>query len=300
MTAIWKERAERGNALGVRILVWMATLAGRAPARALVRLIALYYTLMSPSVRRSVRAFLRRVEGRATLTMVYRQVLRFAQTGLDALFLLSGQVERFVVTRDGYEHLQSLKERGQGAILLGAHLGSFYAMRAQSTEEALPVYAVTYTKHARRINATLEALDPQSTTRLLQMGEGVDFMMRIRDLVDQGALIAILADRVSARERSVEVDFLGAPARFPVGPFLLAAALRCPVYMTFAIYREPDRYELHCEPFAERIELPRAERSARLLEYVERYARRLEHYCRSAPDNWFNFYDFWEQDSKGL
>jgi predicted LPLAT superfamily acyltransferase len=24
-----------------------------------------------------------------------------------------------------------------------------------------------------------------------------------------------------------------------------------------------------------------------------RYVERLEHYCRLAPYNWFNFYDFW-------
>ena len=26
---------------------------------------------------------------------------------------------------------------------------------------------------------------------------------------------------------------------------------------------------------------------------VRTYAARLEHYCRQAPYNWFNFYDFW-------
>jgi predicted LPLAT superfamily acyltransferase len=27
---------------------------------------------------------------------------------------------------------------------------------------------------------------------------------------------------------------------------------------------------------------------------LKRYAQRLEHYCRMAPYNWFNFYDFWK------
>ena len=29
---------------------------------------------------------------------------------------------------------------------------------------------------------------------------------------------------------------------------------------------------------------------------AQRYADRLEHYTRLAPDNWFNFYDFWGED----
>jgi predicted LPLAT superfamily acyltransferase len=50
---------------------------------------------------------------------------------------------------------------------------------------------------------------------------------------------------------------------------------------------------LYCEPFEERIDLPRGAREEALRAYVTRYAGRLEHYCRLAPDNWFNFYDFW-------
>jgi predicted LPLAT superfamily acyltransferase len=79
----------------------------------------------------------------------------------------------------------------------------------------------------------------------------------------------------------------------PVGPYLLAAILRCPIYLTFGLFHEPNRYDLYCEPFAERVELPRAAREEAARGYVQRYADRLEHFCRLAPDNWFNFYDYW-------
>ena len=127
------------------------------------------------------------------------------------------------------------------------------------------------------------------------MGEGVDFMLRIRELIDEGALVALLGDRVGKDDRAVEVDFMGGRARFPTGPYLLASMLKCPVYLTFGLYRDPDGYDLHCEPFAERIELPRGERQEALERYAQQYADRLEHYTRSAPDNWFNFYDFWRE-----
>jgi predicted LPLAT superfamily acyltransferase len=71
--------------------------------------------------------------------------------------------------------------------------------------------------------------------------------------------------------------------------------LKCPVYLTFGLYRDPDTYELHCEPFADRIELPRKERQAALARYAQKYAERLESYVKRAPDNWFNFYDFWRK-----
>ena len=62
----------------------------------------------------------------------------------------------FGVSRNGYEHLGELRDTNTGAILLGAHLGSFYAMRVQGAEEALSLYPVVFTKHARRINDVLE------------------------------------------------------------------------------------------------------------------------------------------------
>ncbi len=77
---------------------------------------------------------------------------------------------------------------------------------------------------------------------------------------------------------------------------ILASLLACPVYLFFCL-RESDGYRIHFEPFAERIELPRRERQQRLQAYLQQYARRLEAYCLQAPEQWFNFYDFWRQDA---
>jgi predicted LPLAT superfamily acyltransferase len=120
--------------------------------------------------------------------------------------------------------------------------------------------------------------------------------MRVSERLEQGEMVAILADRVGLNDKQVDVDFLGAKVAFPTGPFLLAAVLKCPVYLVFGLYFEPNRYELFCEPFAERLELPRAGRADALRAVVQRYAERLEHYARRAPDNWFNFHDFWRAD----
>jgi predicted LPLAT superfamily acyltransferase len=110
-------------------------------------------------------------------------------------------------------------------------------------------------------------------------------------------MVALLADRVGLNDKHVVVDFLGKPARFPTGPFLLAALLKRPVYLVFGLYFEPNRYELFCEPFAEELTLPRKDRAGALKDVVQRYATRLEHYARLAPDNWFNFYDVWQSET---
>jgi predicted LPLAT superfamily acyltransferase len=61
----------------------------------------------------------------------------------------------------------------------------------------------------------------------------------------------------------------------------------------FGLYLGGRRYEMRLEPFADAIVLDARDREASVRPWVERYARRLEHHCRLAPYNWFNFYDFW-------
>jgi predicted LPLAT superfamily acyltransferase len=144
------------------------------------------------------------------------------------------------------------------------------------------------------MNAALERLNPKSPTRLIAIDPAnVDFVFRVRECIERGDWVAVLGDRVGHGGRTASVDFLGAKADFPTGPYMLAAILRCPIYLTFGLYRSPNRYDLYCEPFEEQPHLPRKGRDRALAAYAQRYATRLEHYVRLAPDNWFNFFEFW-------
>jgi predicted LPLAT superfamily acyltransferase len=295
----WKSARERGSLFALRLVVVTTTLFGRAlPRLFLAPAVALYYLVFAREARAAARGFLRRVHGREpTLRELYAPFLRFVQVTLDALFIVRGKHHHYTATQNGHEHLEALRAAGQGAILLGAHLGSFHAMRMRSGAHGLRLYPVVYTKNARIFNDLLDELDPDNRTTLLEMDPeaGMDFMLRIREIVESGGLVAILGDRADDEGRTVLADFLGEPARFPAGPYLLASMLRCPVYLVLGLHEPPSHYELFCEPFAERIELPRKQREEALAGYVRAYAARLEHHARAHPDNWFNFYDFWKK-----
>ena len=89
-------------------------------------------------------------------------------------------------------------------------------------------------------------------------------------------------------EESVTVPFLGTPARFPTGPFRLAVLLRRPIVLMFGLYRGGNHYDIHFEA------LEPASGENALEQSLRRYVERLEHFCRLAPYNWFNFYDYWK------
>jgi hypothetical protein len=107
----------------------------------------------------------------------------------------------------------------------------------------------------------------------------------------------MLADRGlgDSGEATVDCDFLGEPAPFPLGPWRLAAMLERPVFFMAGLYLGGNRYRIHFEPLADFTGVPRGERDAAIRTAMQRYAARLTHYCRIAPYNWFNFFDFWQK-----
>lgn len=293
----WLNKRERGTLVGIRVAFFMATLLGRTPMKPFVALLALYYGVFDRRASRASRDWLTRVHGRSPgFFDVYRHIRTFAQVTLDRVFLLRGKTHGFTFTRSGHEHLRRAHAAGNGAILLGAHLGSYEAMRAGGASDGVPINVLGYFENARMINALFERLDPATAARVIHLGDdAVGAMTRVKARLDDGEFVALLGDRVGLNDRVVPARFFGEEAPFAAGPFLLAAVLRRPVFLVFGIYREPNRYELHCEPFADRIELPRASREPALRALVQRYADRLESVAREAPDNWFNFFEFWSR-----
>jgi len=164
------------------------------------------------------------------------------------------------------------------------------------------INVLLFTRNAESINRTLQRVNPGAAMEIIQIGDvGPDTAIRLHEKVQRGEWIVIAADRTSptAMHRVTRVNFLGSPALFPQGPFILAALLECPVYLLFALQQleTPDRhYDLYLELFTEQLLLPRRQRDALLVHTIGRYAARLEHYCRLAPLQWFNFFNFWQDN----
>jgi predicted LPLAT superfamily acyltransferase len=77
----------------------------------------------------------------------------------------------------------------------------------------------------------------------------------------------------------------------------MAAMLRRPVLFMTGLYLGGNRYAIHFEPLADFSNVERSERDASINAAITRYAALLDHYCRQAPYNWFNFFDFWPPES---
>ncbi|RMG94554.1 MAG: acyltransferase [Deltaproteobacteria bacterium] len=292
----WRAQAERGASWAMRMTAALARRAGRGPSRAFLLPGLAYFHLTAGAARRASHAFYRRLLGRVPKGAFFRQLRAFADCTLDRMYFLRGELDPFEISHLGHEHLRRLHDEGRGALLVGAHLGSFEAMRGMAGRRSLQIWSAVDVTVARRIEATLAAVGgPPPNIVPLRAGDPSS-VLDIADRIERGHLVAILADRVDVHEPAVRVPFLGALARFPAGPWRIAAALGCPVYLTFGLYTPPNRYRLFCEPFADRIVVGSRRRPGPTVEeHAARFARRLEHYVRLAPYNWFNFFDPWSE-----
>ena len=294
--AAWLQQQEKSNLAILKLMVWISLTFGRAIGRVVLYGIAGYYVLFAPKARRFSRAYLSRALGRwAEWSDGFRHVLAFASTIHDRIYLLNDRFDLFDIEIIGAEALDASLAKQPGALLIGAHLGSFEVLRAVGRGRAgLKVAMLMYEENARKINAALEAINPAATADIIALGR-MDSMIEARDKLDHGYLVGMLADRGLGDDATVDQEFLGKMAPFPVGPFRMAALLRRPVFFMAGLYLGGNRYQIHFEPLADFSETPRAERDAAMRAAQQHYAERLSHFCRLAPYNWFNFFDFWQK-----
>ena len=183
---------------------------------------------------------------------------------------------------------------GRGAFLIGAHLGSFEVLRAVGRRQpGLRIAMAMYEENARKINAALTAINPNAQQDIIALGH-IDSMIQVHELLAQGTVVGMLGDRSLGNDDTRQVDFLGDPAALPLGPFRMAAIMKRPVLFMTGLYRGGNRYDIHFETLADFSAVAPRGRTLAVQAAMTRYAALMEQFCRTAPYNWFNFFDFWQ------
>lgn len=290
----WTRRRERGAVPLIRLMVWVARRLGRRVARLLLCPICVYFLIFAGRPRKASRQYLARVLARApTLLDVLRHFHCFAACVLDRVFFLNDQMRLFDLRVHGEEIVLDIARRGAGCVLLGAHFGSFEVARALGRRQpGLRVSLVMYEENARKIRAVLNAINPALAMEVIGLGRS-DSMITVGERLEQGHFVGMLADRGIDGEGQIRYPFLGSSAAFPLGAFRLAVLMNRPVVLMAGVYRGGRRYEVFFELLVDPSLPSSRRRDEQVEDLMRRYVERLEHYCRAAPYNWFNFYDFW-------
>ena len=306
----WARQQEVRGLWGMRLMLQVWRLLGRKAFTLLLYPVVGVYWLTARRARHASQRWVTRVREQLTgrgmpvpknLTS-YQHFLRFGNAMLDKIASWRGELQpgRDVVFAPGAQETLNGGE-GRGKLLLVSHLGDVEVCRALAQREGSTVInALVFSDNAQRFKQIMQEMAPQAGINLLPVTDiGPDTAMLLQEKLDRGEWIAIVGDRIAVSPqrggqwRVCWSRFMGQLAPFPQGPFILAALLRCPVELLFAL-RQQGQLHIHCEPFADPLPLPRANRQQALQHAIDRYAERLEHYALQSPLDWFNFFDFWQ------
>ncbi|MBK5538610.1 glycosyl transferase [Pseudomonas sp. TH05] len=300
----WAEHEERGSFWLMKLTAFGVRILGRRVLSPVLYAIVLYFFLFGRNARHSAWQYQQRLadwsgrnELRPTQRRVFGQFMAFADALLDKLDVWNGKlrIEQIEIVDPALLRNELRGERGQ--MLVGAHLGNLEVCRALAElGEQVTMNVLVHTKHAERFNRLLGEAGA-TNLRLIQVSElDPAIMLQLSQRLDRGEWLAIAGDRVPLHGgRNVRVDFLGHPAAFPQGPWLLAGLLKCPVNLLLCL-KHQGRYRVILEPFTDAVAWKRSDREQVIAQWTARYAERLGQYCLEAPQQWFNFYLFWKTD----
>ena len=295
----WARIGERGSLGGLRFLGLCDRVLGRPLTHLMLYPVTAYFFLTHPRARRASRRFLASAGTAPTLSNSFRNFMHFSLSILDKVAAWHDP-RRVRVEFPGHEQLSRALTGGRGVLLLSAHLGNLELARALSTHiPGIRVNALVYTSNAQKMNAMLEKTSTDYSLRLIYVQQiGPDTALMLREKIAAGEVVVIVGDRTPVADHSpvVKATFLGKPARFAIGPYVLAHVLECPVFLFFCL-QQGRGYRLYLEPFAEHIRLPRRGRDAATAAWAGRYAARLADYASRFPLQWYNFYDFWGEEA---
>lgn len=289
MAEEWQGRS-KGTVNGHRIFVWLMHTFGVRAAYGLLVFVAFHYCFFSPASTRSTYRYFRHRLGRSMLhsmTSVYGSYFTFGQSIIDKVAISSGLQDRFTFHMDGVERILELLKKGQGGILISAHIGNFEIAEHFLGElsERPVINLLTNDRERSEIKEYLEKVTRKSNVKFILYREDMGHVFEMSQALAANELICLTGDRYSGGMKYLEAPFLGSTARFPAGPFMLGSRIRPEVLFVHVMMEPKGHYHL----YARRADVVRGD----AMDLLGKYIKDLEGMVRKYPLQWFNYFDFW-------
>lgn len=292
----WASISERGGYWGLKFCAFAYQLLGKTGCQIVLAPIVFYFYLFATKQRRASKGYLGRALGHTpSFWEGFYHFWNFAMKMLHNFSAWQGKLDHNILKAENPVFLNQMATDPRGAVIIVSHLGnadlSHLLLDEQTRKRLVILMHSLHNPHYMRLIAENSKIEIPEIIQVSEMGP--ETIINLKQHVENGRWIVIAGDRPSVTgTKSVSAEFLGHNAPFATGPYILASMMECPVYLLFCVENQ-GHYLLSVEPFADMITLPRSEREQALQNYAAQYAKRLEHFARKTPYQWFNFFDFW-------
>lgn len=256
---------------------------------AAVALTVPFYMLFGSSFRPSYGFYRRRLGLGAVraLWLAYKNHYRFGTVMIDRFACYAGR--KFRMEIENYEAYAALDAAPGPFIMLSAHVGG-YEIAGYSLTANKPINALVYMGETETVMKNREIQFGRTRIRMVPLAADMSHLYALHAAMERGEIVSMPADRSLGSEKTVTCRFFGATARFPLGAFATTATYRAPVLQVFVMKEGTHRYRTFVLP----IHATGDTRKARIESLAQQYADNIERVVRCYPEQWFNFYDFWQ------
>jgi len=263
----------------------------------------LFYLLM----RRTRRAVERNLEviGRGRFSpheisrLARRTFRNYGQYLLDYMVIhriTSSNKDTVIEGEVGEEYMAQALKRGRGAICITPHLGNWEMGGLLLAFRGGTLNVLSLDEPDAKTKAFRGRFRHSKGIRELYIRGGVEDPFSTIELVKalrNNEIVAMLGDRENS-PNTIDVDFFGRRTRFPKGVGILAMMTGAPVLPVFVVLEKDRKYRGIIEKPIYFDGSRRGERDRVIREGMEKIARVFEDYIGRYPDQWYNFYSYWE------
>lgn len=282
----------KGSLLGYKIFAFSIRKLGLRFSYFILYFVALYYFLFSWKSTKSIKKYFRerlKYSKFKTLISIYKSYYVFGQTLIDRIAISSGMKDKFTYEFDGVEKIRETLEKGNGGVLISAHIGNFEISEYffDDFDEKMHINLVTTDLERKQIKNYLEGLSIKSRAKYILIKDDMSHIFGFNKALSENEFICMTGDRYVDGSKFLEIDFLGEPARFPAGPFLIGSKLKVPVLFVYVMKESNFHYHL----YAREAEVDYKNERVLLESYRDNITSMVEKY----PLQWFNYFDFWSK-----
>lgn len=289
----WQGKS-KGKPLGYRIFIFVLKTGGVLPAYFLLRFVTFYYLIFSYKSTRFIFDYFRKRHNYGflrALYSVYRNYNYLGEAIIDKVVVISGIPNKFTFDFDGIENLRKIAALKKGGLLLSAHIGNWEAASHLLKDIDARINIVTFDGEDPGIKEYLESVTGKSVVNFIFIKDDMSHIFEINEAFSNNELVCMPADRFIAGNKTLNVNFLGAEAKFPVGPFMLAYKFKVPITFVLAVKESAFHYHFFASNIKEYLYL---DKDASIQEMLADFANYMEDKVKKYPEQWFNFYNFWE------
>ncbi len=288
----WEGRS-KGHKSGYQVFVWILQKFGVAPAYGLLRVVAFYYFLFSFKASRNLYRLYRQRLGCSwlgSIINIYRNYYNLGQSIIDKVVIMSGIKNKFTFEFDGEDNLRAITALQKGGILISAHVGNWDIAGHLLKRLETTINIVIFDGEKEQIKNYLASVTGKKAVNFIIIKNDLSHIFEISTALKNNELVCMHADRFLEGNRTLSTPFLGAAARFPMGPFLLASTFKVPVSYVFALKDNARHYHLYASSI---LTHNNANKQEMMQQMLEDFAGEMTEKVKQYPTQWFNYFDFW-------